>query len=41
MILQALHDYYQRKCADPDPAQRLPDFGLERNRACPERLGTL
>jgi CRISPR-associated protein Csd1 len=29
MILQALHDYYQRKMADPDPARRLPAFGLE------------
>ena len=29
MILQALHAYYQRKCGDPDPAQRLPLFGLE------------
>ena len=29
MILQALHDYYQRKAVDPDPAQRLPAFGLE------------
>ncbi len=29
MILQALHDYYRRKCDDPDPAQRLPVFGLE------------
>lgn len=29
MILQALHDYYQRKAADPDPARRLPAFGLE------------
>ena len=29
MILQALNDYYQRKQRDPDPAQRLPDFGLE------------
>lgn len=29
MILQALHAYYQRKCDDPDPAQRLPLFGLE------------
>ncbi|MEY3202537.1 MAG: hypothetical protein RIR70_2087 [Pseudomonadota bacterium] len=30
MILQALEAYYQRKCADPDPAQHLPAFGLER-----------
>lgn len=29
MILQALTDYYRRKCDDPDPAQRLPTFGLE------------
>ena len=29
MILQALVDYYDRKCADPDPMQRLPSFGLE------------
>ncbi len=29
MILQALTQYYQRKQADPDPAKRLPDFGLE------------
>lgn len=29
MILQALHDYYQRKCTDPDPAGRLPAYGLE------------
>jgi CRISPR-associated protein Csd1 len=29
MILQALYDYYQRKSADPDPARRLPAFGLE------------
>lgn len=29
MILQALADYYWRKQADPDPAQRLPSFGLE------------
>ncbi len=29
MILQALNDYYQRKCADPDPRERLPDFGFE------------
>ncbi len=29
MILQALHEYYRRKGADPDPAQRLPAFGLE------------
>ncbi len=29
MILQALHDYYHRKAADPDPAQRLPAPGLE------------
>ncbi|MEF7613495.1 type I-C CRISPR-associated protein Cas8c/Csd1 [Aquincola sp. MAHUQ-54] len=29
MILQALADYYDRRCADPDPALRLPSFGLE------------
>ena len=29
MILQALYDYYQRKAVDPDPARRLPSFGLE------------
>ena len=29
MILQALNDYYRRKCDDPEPAQRLPAFGLE------------
>lgn len=29
MILQALHDYYQRRCDDPDPSRRLPAFGLE------------
>lgn len=29
MILQALTDYYDRRCADSDPAQRLPTFGLE------------
>lgn len=29
MILQALYDYYQRKASDPDPARRLPAFGLE------------
>ncbi|WP_332775255.1 type I-C CRISPR-associated protein Cas8c/Csd1 [Polaromonas sp.] len=29
MILQTLTDYYRRKCDDPDPAQRLPMFGLE------------
>ena len=29
MILQALNDYYRRKCDDPDPAQHLPSFGLE------------
>lgn len=29
MILQALNDYYNRKIKDPDPAKRLPDFGLE------------
>jgi hypothetical protein len=29
MILQALAEYYERRDADPDPAQRLPAFGLE------------
>lgn len=29
MILQALNDYYRRKCDGSDPAQRLPAFGLE------------
>lgn len=29
MILQALDAYYHRKQADPDPAKRLPSFGLE------------
>ncbi|MDR1275051.1 MAG: type I-C CRISPR-associated protein Cas8c/Csd1 [Candidatus Accumulibacter sp.] len=29
MILQALHDYYQRRMADPDASRRLPDFGWE------------
>lgn len=29
MILQALYDYYQRKATSPDPARRLPAFGLE------------
>lgn len=29
MILQNLNRYYQRKCADPDLAQRLPAFGFE------------
>ncbi len=29
MILQALYDYYRRKCDDPDPARRLPAYGLE------------
>ncbi|NWG32391.1 MAG: type I-C CRISPR-associated protein Cas8c/Csd1 [Rhodocyclaceae bacterium] len=29
MILQALVDYYRRKVADPDPACRLPAYGLE------------
>ncbi|MCZ8092712.1 MAG: type I-C CRISPR-associated protein Cas8c/Csd1 [Acidovorax sp.] len=29
MILHALTDYCRRKCDDPDPAQRLPVFGLE------------
>ncbi|MBL8289156.1 MAG: type I-C CRISPR-associated protein Cas8c/Csd1 [Rubrivivax sp.] len=29
MILQALVDYYDRRCASADPARRLPAFGLE------------
>lgn len=29
MILQALNELYQRKCADPDPSQRLAPFGFE------------
>jgi CRISPR-associated protein Csd1 len=29
VILQALVDYYDRRCASRDPAQRLPAFGLE------------
>jgi len=29
MILQALYGYYQRRQAAPDPAARLPAFGLE------------
>lgn len=29
MILQALYDYYQRKCASADPTERLPAYGLE------------
>jgi CRISPR-associated protein Csd1 len=29
MILQSLNDYYQRKCAHPDPREHLPDFGFE------------
>lgn len=29
MILQALDDYYRRRCADPDPARRLAAYGLE------------
>jgi CRISPR-associated protein Csd1 len=29
MILQALDAYYRRKQADPNPANRLPSFGLE------------
>ena len=29
MILQALDAYYRRKQTDPDPAKRLPSFGLE------------
>lgn len=29
MILQALYEYYRRRMADPDPARRLPGFGME------------
>jgi CRISPR-associated protein Csd1 len=29
MILQALNAYYHRKCNSPDPAERLPEFGIE------------
>ncbi|MFZ5538951.1 MAG: type I-C CRISPR-associated protein Cas8c/Csd1 [Pseudomonadota bacterium] len=29
MILQALHELYQRRCGEPDPAARLPPFGFE------------
>jgi CRISPR-associated protein Csd1 len=29
MILQSLNAYYRRKCDSPDPAERLPEFGLE------------
>lgn len=29
MILQALADYYDRRCASSDPSLRLPSFGLE------------
>ena len=29
MILQALNDYYHRKCADPDPREHLAGFGFE------------
>ena len=29
MILQALVDYYDRRCASSDPARRLPAYGLE------------
>lgn len=29
MILQALNEYYRRKIDDPDPAEKLPAFGLE------------
>lgn len=32
MILQALHELYLRRCADPDPAARLPPFGFEEKR---------
>lgn len=29
MILQALNAYYHRKCDSPDPAEHLPEFGIE------------
>jgi CRISPR-associated protein Csd1 len=29
VILQELVRYYDRRCSDPDPARRLPSFGLE------------
>jgi len=29
MILQSLNAYYYRKCDSPDPAERLPQFGME------------
>ena len=29
MILQSLNDYYNRKCAHPDPREHLSDFGFE------------
>ena len=29
MIFQALNEYYRRKIDDPDPAKRLPAYGLE------------
>jgi CRISPR-associated protein Csd1 len=29
MILQSLNAYYRRKCDSPDPAERLPEFGIE------------
>ena len=29
MILQALVDYYDRRCASTDPVRRLPAYGLE------------
>jgi CRISPR-associated protein Csd1 len=29
VILQALDDYYRRRCADPEPARRLAAYGLE------------
>jgi len=29
MILQALTAYYRRKCDSPDPAERLPELGIE------------
>lgn len=32
MILQALYELYERKCAAADPAERLPPFGFEEKR---------
>jgi CRISPR-associated protein Csd1 len=29
MILKALTEFYERKCADPDPTRRLPPLGFE------------